>query len=65
MGGISWISAGGDKAKLTHARDQLSNAFIGLVVVVAGWAVLALAGQFFGWTTILAPTSIIDTLKFQ
>ena len=47
-GGISWITAGGDKTKLTQARDKLTNAFVGLVIVVAGWAVLALAGEFFG-----------------
>lgn len=60
LGGISWITAGGDKAKLTTARDKISNAFIGLVVVVAGWAIVALAGQFFGWTSILNP----DISKF-
>lgn len=55
LGGISWITAGGDKAKLTEAREKITNAFIGLIIVVASWAVLALVGQFFGWTTILSP----------
>jgi len=64
IGGISWITAAGDKAKLTQARDRISNAFIGLVVVVAGWAIIALAGQFFGWTTILLPDSVINLIKF-
>jgi hypothetical protein len=65
IGGISWISSAGDKAKLTEARDRLTNAFIGLLVVVSGWAILALAGQFFGWGDILAPAGIMDKLKFQ
>jgi len=65
MGGISWISSAGDKAKLTEARERLTNAFIGLLVVVSGWAILALAGQFFGWGDILAPAGIMDKLKFQ
>lgn len=63
LGGISWITAGGDKAKLTEAREKLSNAFIGLVIVVAGWAIVALAGQFFGWTTILSPD--INSIIFK
>jgi hypothetical protein len=62
IGGISWITAGGDKQKLTQARDKLTNAFVGLVIVVAGWAVLALAGQFFGWD-ILNPT--VDVIKLK
>ncbi|MFH0749889.1 MAG: hypothetical protein V1917_03170 [Candidatus Gottesmanbacteria bacterium] len=65
MGGISWITAAGDKAKLTEARDKISNAFIGLVVVVAGWAILALAGQFFGWDTILLPSSVGELIQFK
>ena len=48
IGGITWISAGGDKGKLTESRDRLSNAIIGLTVVVAGWGILVLLGQFFG-----------------
>lgn len=65
LGGLGWITSGGDKAKLTEARDRLSQAFIGLIVVVAGWAILALAGQFFGWTTILMPDSVIELIRFQ
>jgi len=65
IGGISWISSAGDKTKLTEARDRLSNAFIGLLVVVAGWAILALAGQFFGWSDILNPTGMLEKIKFQ
>jgi uncharacterized membrane protein len=64
-GGISWITAGGDKTKLTQARDKLTNAFVGLVIVVAGWGVLALAGQFFGWDNILVPNSVIELIRFK
>jgi len=65
LAGISWISAAGDKNKLNEARDRLTNAFIGLTVVVAGWAILALAGQFFGWSEILAPASLFEKIKFK
>lgn len=64
IGGISWISAGGDKTKLQQARDRITNACIGLIIVVAGWAILALAGQFFGWSEILLPSTIIDKMRF-
>jgi len=65
IGGIAWISSAGDKNKLTEARERLTNALIGLLIVVAGWAVLAIAGQFFGWTDILNPTGILEKIKFQ
>ncbi|MFZ2025547.1 MAG: hypothetical protein WAV51_04680 [Microgenomates group bacterium] len=64
LGGISWITAAGEKSKLTEARDKITHAFIGLIIVVAGWGILALAGQFFGWDTILLPSSVGELIKF-
>lgn len=64
LGGISWITAAGEKNKLTEARDKITHAFIGLIIVVAGWSILALAGQFFGWDTILLPSSVTELIKF-
>ena len=39
IGGISWISAGGDPKALEAARARITNAIIGLVIVVAAFAV--------------------------
>jgi hypothetical protein len=47
-GGISWITAGGDKGQLETARNKIIHALMGLIVVGAGWAVFTLVGQFFG-----------------
>lgn len=63
IGGFNWITSGGDKAKLQASRDRLTNAFIGLVIVVGGWAILALAGQFFNIDfTLQNPGGIINQL---
>ncbi len=47
-GGISWITAGGDKGKLEEARNKITHALVGLIVVSAGWAIFTLVGQFLG-----------------
>jgi hypothetical protein len=62
--GLGWISAGGDKNKLTEARERLTNAFIGLTVVVAAWAILALAGVFFG-ISFTDPGAILNTIQLN
>lgn len=63
IGGFNWISAGGDKAKLQASRDKLTNAFIGLLVVVASWSILALASTFFGVDfTIKDPGQLLNLL---
>lgn len=64
IGGLSWISAGGEKNKLTEARERLTNSFIGLVVVVAAWAILALTGVFFG-VEFTNPATILNSLEFK
>jgi hypothetical protein len=48
LGGFSWITAGGDKSKLQEARDKITNALIGLIIVAAAWSVMTLVGQFLG-----------------
>lgn len=48
MGGYSWISAGGDKAKVEEARTRITNALIGLAIVAAAWALIIVIGKFFG-----------------
>jgi len=39
IGGISWIGAGGDPKALDSARSRITNAVIGLVIVVAAFAI--------------------------
>jgi len=48
LGGIKWIASGGDKAATEGARNQITAALIGLVIVFAAWAIVALINTFFG-----------------
>jgi len=55
MGGLKWISSGGDEKKLAGARNQVTNALIGLVIVFSTWALASLIKSIFG----------VDILKFN
>lgn len=48
IGGIKWIMSGGDKAQTEGARNQITAALVGLVIVFAAWAIAQLIGTFFG-----------------
>lgn len=48
IGGIKWITSGGDKAQTEGARNQITAALVGLVIVFAAWAILQLIKTFFG-----------------
>jgi hypothetical protein len=66
IGGYTWMTSMGDKQRLEQARDRIVNALIGLVIVIAGWSILALVGQIFNWDiTISSPQNVINSLKFS
>jgi hypothetical protein len=48
FGGLKWIMSEGDEKKLTAARNQVTNALIGLVIVFAAWAIVSLLEVIFG-----------------
>jgi TRAP-type C4-dicarboxylate transport system permease small subunit len=48
IGGIQWISSGGDKQAVEAARGKVSNALIGLVILFALFAIIQLLNTFFG-----------------
>lgn len=47
LGAIYWITSGGDKQKLENARNQITNALIGLVVLFAVFALTSVVQTFF------------------
>ena len=49
LGGIQWITSGGDKAGMEAARNRITAAIVGLIIVAAAWAVMLLVGQFIGF----------------
>ena len=48
IGGIQWITAGGDAKAAQSARDRITAAVVGLIVVVAAFAITLILGQVFG-----------------
>jgi len=53
-GGIEWLTAGGDKDRLSTAQKMISNAFIGLAVLIGSFAIASFI-QYAFKINILAP----------
>ena len=49
-GGIEWITSGGDKGKTESARNKITAAVIGLIVLAASYAILTLVLNLLGYT---------------
>lgn len=58
LGGIKWITSGGDKAKMEEARNQITAALVGLVIVFSAWAIAQLVKTLFGvdFTNLVIPS---------
>ncbi len=52
LGGIQWITSGGDKTGMEAARNKITHAIVGLVIVGAAWAIMLLIQNFLGITVI-------------
>lgn len=48
IGGVKWILSGGDKSQTEGARNQITAALVGLIIVFAAWAIVQLVQSFFG-----------------
>lgn len=47
-GAISWILSGGDKAGLESAKNRINHALVGLVLLIATFALVKVIESFFG-----------------
>jgi hypothetical protein len=57
-GGVEWIISGGEKAGTEAARNRITNAFIGLFVVFAAWAIIKVIETFFGICIVSCPVIV-------
>lgn len=48
IGGIQWITSGGDKTKLDAARKKITYAIIGLIVAFMSFLIINVLGYLFG-----------------
>lgn len=55
IGGLGWLSAGGDKGQVETARKRIQNALTGLIIVVFAYAFISLIGVVLGFPYLLNP----------
>jgi len=61
-GGIQWITSGGDKGKTESARNTITAAVIGLLILASSWAILNLVLGFLGLTSLEGVINNVGTI---
>jgi hypothetical protein len=52
MGGIEYITSGGEKSKTESARNKITAAVIGLIILAASYALFVLIIRFLGFSSV-------------
>lgn len=49
LGGIQWITSGGDKGKTEEARNKITAAVIGIIILAAAYALVQFVAYILGF----------------
>jgi len=52
LGAVEWITSGGDKSKAEGAKNKITGAIVGLLVLAASIAIFNLVANFLGITAV-------------
>lgn len=63
VGAFGWMSSGGDKAQLEAARNRITHAVTGLIIVVAAIAIIGVLGEFLGLDILINPGKLVCQLN--
>lgn len=58
IGGVRWITAGGDEKAVSGARNMITAALVGLVIVLVAYAIIRLVEIFFNLNIITGGVSV-------
>ncbi len=64
IGALQWVGSGGDKASLQGAQQKITNALVGLIIVVAAVTIIKVIGIFLDFD-LLNPASFIEAIRFK
>ncbi|MEI6690692.1 MAG: hypothetical protein WCL07_03005 [bacterium] len=65
FGALQWVSAGGEKGKIEKAKGMLTNAAIGLIIIVLSYSITWIVGKVLGVDILNPAATIMKVIKFK
>ncbi|OGY19049.1 MAG: hypothetical protein A2900_00885 [Candidatus Chisholmbacteria bacterium RIFCSPLOWO2_01_FULL_50_28] len=62
LGAFTWLTSSGDKQKVEKAQSYLTNAAIGIIIIVLAWAITGIVGTLVG-VDILKLNALINRIR--
>lgn len=65
IGGFEWMTSSGDKTRLQKAQERMTHSLIGLIIVVASFALISIIARILGFQSFFLnnPGQLINQLK--
>lgn len=60
-GALQWLSSAGEKQALENAKKKITNAILGLLVVVMAYTIIGIVGAFMGLDILHLQTLIMNS----
>lgn len=64
LGGLNWITAGGQKDKVEKAKGMMTSGAIGLIIVVVSYSVVWIVGQAIGFNVLTPGETLQNAITF-
>lgn len=63
LGGIQWITSGGDKGKTEEARNKITAAVIGIIILAAAYALVQFVAYVLGFNNLQDALGTVDRIN--
>ncbi|HUW21519.1 MAG TPA: hypothetical protein VMW41_02505, partial [Candidatus Bathyarchaeia archaeon] len=62
LGGLQWVTSSGEADKVEKAKKEMTNAAIGMIIVVAAYGIIFVVGRVLGMEILNPADYIINFL---
>ena len=60
IGAINWVTAGGDSKKVDTAKSYMTNGAIGMIAIIASYAIISIVGTVLGFEILNPAQTLIN-----
>lgn len=65
LGGLTWITAGGQKDKVEKAKGMMTNGAIGLIIILVSYSIVWIVGEALGIDILNPAETLQGAISFQ
>ena len=65
LGGLTWITGGGQKDKVEKAKGMMTNGAIGIIIITVSYSITWIISKVIGVNVLTPAQTLLNTLQFN